>query len=55
MIRQRPQPFIRLITSNPAKRYCTKRRHPLSIPGWFEGMPTSEYITRFNEHNFLKA
>ena len=53
MIRQHPQPAIKLIRSNPAKRYCTKRkpvRH--AIP---PRHPEANYVAAFNHLNNLKA
>lgn len=53
MIRQRPQPFIKLIRSNPAKRYCTKHkavRH--TIP---PRHPEANYVATFNRLNNLRT
>ncbi len=53
MIRQHPQPAIKLIRSNPAKRYCTKRkpvRHAIPPPH-----PVANYVVAFIQLNHLKA
>ena len=53
MIRQHPQPFIRLIRSNPAKRYCTKHkpvRYAMPPP-----RPEANYVAAFIQLNHLKA
>lgn len=53
MIRQRPQPVIRIIRSNPAKRYCTKHKPVLhAIP---PRHPEANYVATFNQINHLKA
>jgi len=53
MIRQHPQPFIRVITSNPAKRYYTKHK-PVqhAIP---PRHPEANYVTAFIQFNHLRT
>lgn len=51
--KQRPQPVIRVITTNPPKRYCTKRGPArLAIPPRYLAAP--DYIAAFIELNHLK-
>lgn len=51
MIRQHPQPAIKLIRSNPPKQYCTKHK-PVqhAIPP-----PVANYVAAFIQLNHLKA
>ena len=53
MIRQHPQPAIKLIRSTPAKRYCTKHkavRYTMPPP-----RPEANYVAAFIQFNHLKA
>lgn len=49
-----PKLAIRLIKSNPARRYCTKRRTVRRFPG-YNGQSTAEYVAAFCQLNNLKG
>lgn len=49
-----PKLAIRIITSNPPRRYCTKRRTVRRFPG-YNGQSTAEYVADFCWLNNLKG
>ena len=51
----KPKLHIRLIRTNPPRRYCTKQQPVrLSIPYWAYCDSIAQYVAAFNLRNFLK-